>query len=62
MFITGGYRTVVHLMTEMLEPRPGETICDPACGSGRMLLSSIVHLRYRGLEWGNVCLMVRNGI
>jgi len=47
-------RTVVHLMTEMLEPQPGETIYDPTCGSGGMLLSAIAHLRRRGLEWRNV--------
>ena len=34
-------RTVVHLMTEMLQPQPGESIYDPTCGSGGMLLSSI---------------------
>ncbi len=38
-------RTVVHLMTEMLEPQPGESIYDPTCGSGGMLLSCIAHLR-----------------
>jgi type I restriction enzyme M protein len=47
-------RTVVHLMTEMLEPQPGESIYDPTCGSGGMLLSCITHLRRRGLEWRNV--------
>ncbi|MHC1726481.1 MAG: N-6 DNA methylase [Syntrophobacteraceae bacterium] len=47
-------RTVVHLMTEMLEPRPGESIYDPTCGSGGMLLSCITHLRRQGLEWRNV--------
>ena len=26
-------RTVVHLMTEILQPRPGESIYDPTCGS-----------------------------
>jgi len=47
-------RTVVHLMTEMLEPKPSESIYDPTCGSGGMLLSSITHLRRRGQEWRNV--------
>src|SRR5207245_6972011 len=47
-------RTVVHLMTEMLEPRPGESIYDPTCGSGGMLLSCIAHLRRQGQEWRNV--------
>jgi type I restriction enzyme M protein len=41
-------RTVVHLMTEMLEPRPGESIYDPTCDSGGMLLSAIAHLRRLG--------------
>jgi type I restriction enzyme M protein len=47
-------RTVVHLMTEMLEPQPGESIYDPTCGSGGMLLSCITHLRRQGKEWRNV--------
>ena len=47
-------RTVVHLMTEMLEPQPGETIYDPTCDSGGMPLSAVAHLRSRGLEWRNV--------
>jgi type I restriction enzyme M protein len=47
-------RTVVHLMTEMLAPQPGESIYDPTCGSGGMLLSCIAHLRRQGKEWRNV--------
>jgi type I restriction enzyme M protein len=47
-------RTVVHLMTEMLEPQPGESIYDPTCGSGGMLLSCITHLRRQNKEWRNV--------
>jgi len=47
-------RTVVHLMTEMLEPKPGESIYDPTCGSGGMLLSAVAHLRRQGQEWRNV--------
>ncbi|NLW34557.1 MAG: SAM-dependent DNA methyltransferase [Syntrophorhabdus aromaticivorans] len=47
-------RTVVHLMTEMLEPQPGESIYDPTCGSGGMLLSCIAQLRLRNLEWRSV--------
>jgi len=27
-------RTLVHLMAQMLEPKAGETICDPTCGTG----------------------------
>ena len=47
-------RTVVHLMTEMLQPQPGESIYDPTCGSGGMLLSAIAQLRQQGQEWRNV--------
>jgi len=47
-------RTVVHLMTEMLKPQPGESIYDPTCGSGGMLLSCITHLRRQKKEWRNV--------
>jgi type I restriction enzyme M protein len=47
-------RTVVHLMTEMLRPESGESIYDPTCGSGGMLLSCVAHLRRQGKEWRNV--------
>ena len=33
-------RTVVHLMAELLEPQPGESIYDPTCGSGGLLLKA----------------------
>lgn len=38
-------RTVVHLMTEMLKPEPGESIYDPTCGTAGMLISAIAYLR-----------------
>ena len=38
-------RTVVHLMTELLKPQPGEFIYDPTCGSAGMLISAITYLR-----------------
>lgn len=49
-------RTVVHLMTEMLQPQSGESIYDPTCGSAGMLISSIAYLKDRGKEWRNVSL------
>lgn len=49
-------RTVVHLMTELLKPEPGESIYDPTCGSAGMLISSIAYLRAHGKEWRNVSL------
>ena len=47
-------RTVVALMTEMLQPRPKESIYDPTCGSGGMLISAIKWLKDRGEEYRNV--------
>jgi len=47
-------RTVVHLMTEMLDVQPGESVNDPTCGSGGMLLSCVTHLQNQQKEWRNV--------
>ena len=47
-------RTLVHLMTLMLDPQPGEAIYDPTCGSGGMLLSCVAELRRQGQESRNV--------
>jgi type I restriction enzyme M protein len=47
-------RTVVHLMTEMLKPQPGESVYDPTCGSAGMLISAIAYLKTHGKEWRNV--------
>ena len=47
-------RTVVHLMTEMLDVQPGESVYDPTCGSGGMLLSCVTHLQKQKKEWRNV--------
>ena len=43
-------RTLVHLMTQMLEIEPGESVYDPTCGSGGMLLSAADELRRQGKE------------
>ena len=44
-------RTVVHLMTLMLDPQPGESIYDPTCGSGGMLLSAVAELKRQDKEY-----------
>ncbi len=38
-------RSVVRLMVKILDPREGESIYDPACGTGGMLLEAIHHVR-----------------
>lgn len=47
-------RTLVHLMTMMLEPRPGESVYDPTCGTGGMLISTAAELKRQGKEWRNL--------
>lgn len=47
-------RTVVHLMTEILEPQSGESVYDPTCGSAGMLISCIARLKAQGKEWRNL--------
>ena len=44
-------RTLVHLMTLMLEPRPGEAVYDPTCGTGGMLISTVAEVKRQGKEW-----------
>jgi len=41
-------RSVVQLMVDILDPKEGETIYDPACGTGGMLLAAVAHVRERG--------------
>jgi len=38
-------RPVVRLMVNLLDPREGESIYDPACGTGGMLLEAIHHVQ-----------------
>jgi type I restriction enzyme M protein len=37
-------REVINLLIEMLDPQPGESVYDPACGSGGMLIASYRHI------------------
>lgn len=43
-------RTLVHLMTQMLDIGSGDSVYDPTCGSGGMLLSAADELRRQGKE------------
>ena len=47
-------RTVVTLMAQILRPAPGESIYDPTCGSGGMLIKSLDYLKSQGLEYRSV--------
>jgi type I restriction enzyme M protein len=41
-------RSVVRLIVDILNPKEGETVYDPACGTGGMLLAAVEHVRDRG--------------
>ncbi|OSZ79660.1 DNA methyltransferase [Chitinophagaceae bacterium IBVUCB1] len=44
-------RTVVRLMTLIANPQPGETVYDPTCGSGGLLLNAALQLKAAGKEY-----------
>jgi len=46
----GQFRTprhIIKLMVEMMEPKPGDEICDPACGTAGFLVAAAEHIRER---------------
>lgn len=47
-------RTVVTLMTKIMDPQPGESVYDPTCGSGGLLLNCALHLKNEGKEYRNL--------
>lgn len=44
-------RSVVHLLGLILDPHEGESIYDPACGTGGMLLECVDHLNQSGEDY-----------
>jgi len=44
-------RTLVKLMTLITDPQPGESVYDPTCGSGGILLNSVLYLKERKKEY-----------
>ena len=44
-------RTVVKLMTMIMDPQPGESVYDPTCGSGGLLLNCALYLKDKGKEY-----------
>lgn len=49
-------KEVVTLLVEILDPSERMRICDPACGSGGMLIQSFCHLREKGQNPKNISL------
>ncbi len=47
-------RTVVRLLVRILDPQPGETVYDPACGSGGMLIEAIRYMHSDDLCCGSI--------
>lgn len=51
-------RSVVALLVNILDPREGETVYDPACGTGGMLIEVIEHVKRAGgrpqTVWGKL--------
>jgi type I restriction enzyme M protein len=47
-------RTLVHLMTVVLDPQPGDSVYDPTCGTGGMLVSAVAELKRKGKEFRNL--------
>jgi type I restriction enzyme M protein len=47
-------RSVVSLLVRILDPQPGETVYDPACGSGGMLIEAVHHMHHDNLCCGSI--------
>ncbi|MCH3955517.1 MAG: N-6 DNA methylase [Eubacterium sp.] len=47
-------RTVVKLMVMLLDPQPGESVYDPAAGTGGMLIEAIRHINNDHLTYGKI--------
>ncbi len=47
-------RSVVSLLVKILDPQPGETVYDPACGSGGMLIEAIHYMHNDTLCCGSI--------
>ena len=44
-------RAVTSFMARMIDPKPGETLLDPACGTGGFLTCAIRHMRECYVKW-----------
>lgn len=47
-------RSVVDLLVRLLDPKPGESVYDPSCGTGGMLIGAINHMQSDKLAYGRI--------
>ena len=47
-------RAVVKLLVKILDPKAGETVYDPTCGTGGMLIESIRHMDNQKMAYGKI--------
>ena len=47
-------RTVVKLMVMLLDPQAGDSVYDPACGTGGMLIEAIRHIHNDHMTYGKI--------
>lgn len=47
-------RPVVKLLVKMLAPQPGDTVYDPACGTGGMLIEAIHYIKNDQMTYGKI--------
>ena len=47
-------RSVVKLLVKILDPKPGDTVYDPSCGTGGMLIESIRHMKNQQMAYGKI--------
>ncbi|MBQ8678784.1 MAG: SAM-dependent DNA methyltransferase [Treponema sp.] len=47
-------RSIVKLLVMLMDPKPGETVYDPACGTGGMLIEAIHHINNSKQTYGKI--------
>lgn len=47
-------RSIVKLLVKLLDPKPGNSVYDPACGTGGMLIEAIKHINNDRLTYGRI--------
>jgi type I restriction enzyme M protein len=53
----GQFRTprhIIDLIVALVDPRPGQRICDPACGTAGFLISSLTHILRQNTKAGDL--------